>query len=71
MLIWSVYRKDDGPFRAYRNFGEDLSLKVPINANQKLERMTVSIIRDRIANLTIDDVLRNRSKLRDGVKDEM
>jgi len=33
--------------------------------------MAVSIIRDRIANLTISDILKNRSKLRDGVKNEM
>jgi len=33
--------------------------------------MVVSIIRDRIANMTINDVLKNRSKLRNGVKDEM
>jgi hypothetical protein len=33
--------------------------------------MAVSIIRDRIANLTINDILKNRSKLRNGVKDEM
>jgi len=33
--------------------------------------MAVSIIRDRIANMTINDILKNRSKLRNGVKEEM
>jgi len=33
--------------------------------------MAVAIIRDRIANLTLDDILKNRSKLREGIKDEM
>lgn len=33
--------------------------------------MAVAIIRDRIANLTINDILKNRSKLRGGVKEEM
>lgn len=33
--------------------------------------MAVSIIRDRIANLSMNDVLKNRSKLRNGVKEEM
>jgi hypothetical protein len=33
--------------------------------------MAVSIIRDRIANLTLNDILKNRNKLRDGVKEEM
>ena len=33
--------------------------------------MAVSIVRDRIANMTINDILKNRSKLRDGVKAEI
>jgi regulator of protease activity HflC (stomatin/prohibitin superfamily) len=33
--------------------------------------MAVSIIRDRIANMTINDILKNRQKLRNGVKDEI
>lgn len=72
VLIWSVYREEDGPFRCYKSFGQDLLTKSgPRVANQKLENMAVSIIRDRIANLTISDILKNRSKLRDGVKNEM
>jgi len=72
VLIWSVYREEDGPFRCYKSFGEDLMTKSgPRVANQKLENMAVSIIRDRIANMTINDILKNRQKLRNGVKDEM
>jgi len=71
MLIWSIYRDKDGPFRCYRNFGEDLKNSPPRVANGKLENMAVSIVRDRIANLTINDILKNRSKIRNGVKDEM
>jgi hypothetical protein len=72
VLIWSVYREEDGPFRCYKSFGEDLMKKTgPVVANQKLENMAVSIIRDRIANMTINDILKNRSKLRNGVKEEM
>lgn len=33
--------------------------------------MAVSIIRDRIANLEIDVILKNRNKLRDGVREEL
>jgi len=33
--------------------------------------MAVSIIRDRIANLTIDVILKNRNKLRNGVREEL
>ena len=71
MIIWSVYRDGDGPFRCYKSFGEDLKRATPRIANEKLEAMAVAIIRDRIANLTINDILKNRSKLRDGVKKEM
>ena len=71
MLIWSVHREGEGPFRAYKAFGDDLKKKVAVECNHKLEKMAVSIIRDRIANMTLHDILKNRSKLRNGVKEEM
>lgn len=71
MLLWSIYRDEDGPFRCYKAFGDDLKRKVPTDANAKLENIVVSIIRDRIANLSLNDILKNRSKLRNGVKEEM
>ena len=72
VLIWSVYREQDGPFRCYKSFGDDLSNpKGPIIANEKLQKMAVSIIRDRIANFTLNEILKERSKLRNGVKEEM
>ena len=71
MMIWSILRDDDGPMRCYKSFGEDLKKATPVIANGKIEPMAVAIIRDRIANLTINDILKNRSKLRGGVKDEM
>lgn len=71
MLVWTVHREKDGPFRCYKAFGDDLKMKDPKEANSQLQNMAVSIIRDRIANLTINDILKNRQKLRNGVKDEM
>lgn len=71
MLIWSIHREGEGPFRCYKAFGDDLKKKVAVEANHKLEKMAVSIIRDRIANLSLNDILKNRSKLRNGVKEEM
>lgn len=71
MLIWSVYRDETGPMDCYKFFGDDLKKDTPTVANSKIESMAVAIIRDRIANLTINDILKNRSKLRGGVKDEM
>ena len=71
MLIWSVYREKNGPMDCYKFFGEDLKKATPSVANSQIEAMAVAIIRDRIANLTINDILKNRSKLRGGVKEEM
>ena len=71
MLVWSVYNKDGGPLKCYKSFGEDLNNAVPKVANEKVENMAISIVRDRIANMSIEDVLRNRSKLRSGAKDEI
>lgn len=70
-LIWSIYREADGPFRCYKSFGDDLNKKTPAVANAQLQSMAVSIIRDRIANMTLIDVRKNRNMLRDGVKDQM
>jgi len=56
---------------AYKFFGDDLKKSTPSVANSKIENMAVAIVRDRIANLTINDILKNRSKLRNGVKEEM
>jgi len=61
ILIWSIYREEDGPFRCYKSFGGDLMQSIgPRIANPKLENMAVSIIRDRIANMSLDDILKNR-----------
>ena len=30
MLVWTIHRSVDGPFKAYKAFGEDLKLKNPI-----------------------------------------
>jgi len=33
MLVWTVHREKDGPFKAYKAFGEDLKRKDPVEAN--------------------------------------
>ena len=71
VIMWSVYRNDDGPFRAYKAFGTDLQSYTPSVANGKIESIAVSIVRDKIANLTINDMIKNRNKIRAGIKDEM
>jgi len=69
-IVWSIYRSADGPFKCYKSFGEDLKASSAM-ANEKIMNLSKSIIRDRIANLSIHDILKNRHKLRAGVRDEI
>lgn len=71
MIVWSVYRNDDGPLQCYKSFGEDLQRATPSEANKKIESLAISIVRESIANMTISDILKNRSKLRDNARQEM
>lgn len=36
MLVWTIHRSKEGPFRAYKAFGEDLKKMVPSEANSQL-----------------------------------
>ena len=71
MLVWTIYRNDDGPFRAYKCLGSDLRSQNPRTANENLEAKASSIVRTEIANTTIKEILRNREKLRQRIKAEM
>jgi hypothetical protein len=70
MLVWSVHRESDGPYKCYRNFGSTLNSGC-YEINEKLESLSVAIIRDKIANLNIDTILKNRNQLRDSIRDEI
>jgi regulator of protease activity HflC (stomatin/prohibitin superfamily) len=70
-IIWSVYREGDGPFKCFKMFGRDLQQRNPRSVNDKLGDMAISIVRDRVANMSLDDILKNRNKLRNGVKEEI
>lgn len=59
-LAWTIYREDDGPFRAYKTHGRELSNQKPYQANAKLISMAQSVVREVIANNTIDDIIKNR-----------
>ena len=71
MLIWNIMRSNDGPMNCYKFFGSDLQKPTPQDANKQIEALAIAIFRDRIANLTILDIMKNRNKLRGGVKEEM
>ena len=71
VLLWSIYRADQGPFLAYQKLGEDLRKGKPEKANEDLRDATYSILRERIANSTVMEIIQSRHKIRDVMKKEL
>lgn len=65
IAFWSVYRYENGPFNCYKYMygGAD--------ANTSVQTMCESIMRSQIANSSLDEVLRQRNKLKKKMKDEL
>ena len=59
MLVWSVHREGDSPYKCYRNFGSTLNNGCA-EINEKLESISVAIIRDKIANYFKDKTGKNK-----------
>lgn len=70
-LLWAPFREGDGPFRLYKAFGEDLKTRAKNKVNDKVRGMAIAIVRDVISNSTIDDILKNREKLRKTLKQSL
>jgi len=34
MIVWNVHRDEEGPFRCYKSFGDDLKRPIPTDANK-------------------------------------
>jgi uncharacterized membrane protein YqiK len=64
MIVWTINREGDGPMKAYKNLGEDLMLGDPKIANALISSMASAIIRNCIANSTIDQIIKNRDELK-------
>jgi flotillin len=71
VIIWTIYREKDGPFKAFKYLGEDIKNNDPRTANENLVEMANAIVRHRIANSTIDEILKNRNEVRDEIRKEM
>jgi len=71
MILWSIFREKDGPFRAYKNLGDDLKQREPQTSNDNLAGMCSAIVRHHIANSTIDEVVKNRDLIRSTIKKSM
>lgn len=71
IIIWSIFREGDGPLKAYKSIGTDIQKEEPESANQNLVEMANGIVRHKIANSTIDQILKNRQSIREDVKKEL
>jgi flotillin len=71
VLVWAINRENDGPGRAYRFLGDDLTSQLPTTANETLKDMSNSIVRHRIANSSIEDILKKRDEIRNEIRTEM
>ena len=67
---WVVYREDQGPWKAYQNL-ENLESGESQQANDNIARLAESIIRHRVANSTIEEVITNREALRNKIRQSM
>lgn len=54
MIVWTIFREEDGPMKAFKNLGDDLITDDPTTANGLITSTVASIVRNRIANSTID-----------------
>lgn len=68
-LYWSPHRED--PFKLYKAFGKELQASSSYVIDEKLQQMAVAVVRDRVANTTIEAILRDRNQLRSSIKKSM
>eukprot|EP00703_Trepomonas_sp_PC1_P004277 JAP92329.1 SPFH domain/Band 7 family protein [Trepomonas sp. PC1] len=62
--IWSVNREGDGPFKSYKYTQDG-------NANQNVCTMCESIVRNKIANHSMQEILTDRNILRDEMRADL
>jgi len=71
MIVWTIFRDGDGPMRAYRMLGNDLKEAVPRSANDLCASLVSSVVRNQIANDTIDNIIKSREAFREKVMETM
>ena len=61
---WSVYRKEEGPLRCYKYLKN-------LNKTNGVKALCESVLRNLIANSTINEVMKNRNHLRNNVRKDL
>lgn len=62
--FWSVYRDGDGPFKCYKYMQG-------FDANESVRALCEGVLRNIIANSTIDEVMKNRDHMRNNMHAEL
>lgn len=71
MIVWSIKKNNDGPFKAYKNLGDDLASGSPRTANLNIASVSEAIVRDAIAHSTLIQILKCREELSQKIRKEM
>lgn len=68
LVVWTVLRTGDGPFKAYTNlnFNNDAA-----DANSLIGKIASSIVRNRMANSDMNSIIKDRMVLRTACRDEL
>ena len=64
MIVWQIFREGDGPMKAFKNLGDDLISDEPRTANNLITSIVSAIVRNHIANSSIDEIIKNRDQIR-------
>eukprot|EP01084_Bolivina_argentea_P064112 116956_1 len=70
-IIWVVHREDTGPLKAFKHIKDLSHLRQDSEVNQHIKSMAESIVRSQIANLSINEVISQRKKVRERITGEM
>lgn len=70
-VIWVINREGINPLKAYKHIKDLANLEKDSEVNQHIKSMAESIVRHEIANLSINEVISERKKVRDGITQAM
>lgn len=70
-VVWSIDPEGEGPLRAYKFFGKELAEETPVKANSRLEEVGSAVLRHRVANSSLEEIMQNRSLLRNEMLTEL
>lgn len=67
---WSIFRDDDGPYRAYKSFDgfTDSGLRM---ANDNVRQLVESVLRNIVSRMSLEEVMTQRQEMRVEAKNEV